>query len=295
MQIDRMQLADLGEPEQLAEAIINQIPDLLLPVPVEDIGGALDITDIETLEAEGFEAGLIAFADKSQGVILINERSGHQRRRFSIGHELGHFVNPWHKPKAGDRCLCTSADMHLLSTKPTDRAAQMEVEANRFSSALLLPQSYFQKDLRRMAGADLDHILRLAHKYDMSKEATARRYVHLHDEPCAVVFSHNDRVRYPYRNAAFPYLDINCGDSLPAGSLSARADGSQGKVSDWEQVDAGIWIANPRRRSAVLEQTIAQQNGYRMTLLTLDDEAPAYDEADGEEDLESAWTPRFRK
>lgn len=287
-----MELADLGNPEQLAAAILRQVPDLPVPVPVESIARALDIIDIRPLETEGFEGSLISYPEKSEGIILVNMRSQPQRQRFSIGHELGHFVNPWHKPKDGNRFLCTADDMRRLSAEKHNRAALMEVEANRFAAELLLPKEPFRKDLRRLAGADLAHVLRLAQKYDMSKEATGRRYVELHDEACAILFSRNGRVRYGCRSRDFPYLDIRSGDPLPAASLSVQSRAGQGDLSDWVEIDAALWLTGDqvRRHSTVLEQTVAQRDGFRMTLLTLETEEP-----DEEEDLEDSWTPRFRR
>jgi Zn-dependent peptidase ImmA (M78 family) len=293
MQIDRMELADLGNPDQLAAAILRQIPDLPIPVPVEAIARALDITGIRALETEGFEGGLITYADKSEGIVLVNMRSQPQRQRFTVGHELGHFVSPWHKPKHGNQFLCTADDMRRLTANKHDRAEVMEVEANRFAAELLLPKEPFRKDLRRLASPDMEHILRLARKYDISREATGRRYVELHDEPCAILFSHDARLRYACRSRDFPFLDIQKGDPLPATSLSAQSRADQGEISDWVEIDAGIWLATDqaRRHGTVLEQTLAQRGGFRMTLLTLEAEESDEDE----EDLEASWTPRFRR
>jgi hypothetical protein len=46
--------------------------------PVEDIARKLDITDIRELETEGFEGGLVTDAEKSSGVILVNQEPDYQ-------------------------------------------------------------------------------------------------------------------------------------------------------------------------------------------------------------------------
>jgi Zn-dependent peptidase ImmA (M78 family) len=293
MQIDRMELADLGNPEHLAAAVLRQIPDLPIPVPVEAIARALDITEIRPLQTEGFEGGLITYPDKSEGIVLVNMHSQPRRQRFTVGHELGHFVNPWHKPKEGNQFLCTAEDMRRLTANKHDRATVMEVEANRFAAELLLPKEPFRKDLRRLAGPDMEHILRLAEKYDISREATGRRYVELNDDTCAILFSHDGRLRYACRSRDFPYLDIRSGDPLPAASLSVQSRAGQGEISDWVEIDAGIWLTTDqaRQHGIVLEQTLAQRDCFRMTLLTL--ETDEIDE--DEEGLEASWTPRFRR
>lgn len=287
-----MKLADCGAPEALAAAILRQVPDIPVPVPVEEIASHLDITEIRRVETEGFEGGLIAWADKSDGVILVNKSGSRQRQRFTTGHELGHFLNPWHMPKDAEGFRCTSRDMRATRAKPGDRATQMEVEANVFAAELLMPKPLFQRDLRGRRGLDVSHILALARKYDMSKESTARRYAELQDEACAVVISHNGKVRCCYRHKEFPYLSVKPGDPVPAFSIAVSDRLTPGEVSDWNEIDRAIW-SNTRKASLMLEQTLVQQQGFRLTLLAL----PESDEDEEEEqDTFAVWdAPRFRR
>ena len=92
MLISRMDLADLGSPEALVEGILKQVSDLPIPVPIEDIARSVDITNITFIGTDSFEGGLVTDRDKSEGVILVNRRSGRRRRRFTVSHELGHFL-----------------------------------------------------------------------------------------------------------------------------------------------------------------------------------------------------------
>lgn len=295
MKLERIELADFGSPERIVQGILAQAPDMPVPVPVEDIARMLDIIDIKTLQMDGFEGGLVTDRSKAEGVILVNESSPRQRRRFTVGHELGHFLCPTHLPKDNSGFRCTAADMRRMSAGKLDRAAQMEVEANRFSALLLLPQPQFQKDLRRKAGADLEHLLSLAKRYDMSKEATARRYVELHDEPCAAVISRENVILRIYRGRTFPFISLGKNDRVPANAVTARGGLSQGDVTDWEETDAALWLPSERgsRLATLYEQVHAQRDGFRLSLLTVD--ADASDEADEDDDLESSWTPRFRR
>jgi Zn-dependent peptidase ImmA (M78 family) len=75
------------------------------------------------------------FPDRSSGTILVNESAGNRRRRFTIGHELGHFLLPWHTLRSGQGFLCSSKDMAVFRAKPGgDRYIEMEAQANRASS-----------------------------------------------------------------------------------------------------------------------------------------------------------------
>lgn len=293
--ISRFDLADFTSPEQIVAEIIRKISDLPIPVPVDELALTLDIISIEDMETEGFEGGLLLNdIEKSAGMILVKKASRLQRRRFTIGHELCHFLCPFHQPLSGDQFECTSDDMRLTFARKEDPAARMEVEANRFAARLLMPEPHFRKDLRVRKGADIEHILALAERYVTSKEATARRYVDVQDEPCAIIVSHNGRILRFYRGEDFPYLDVDSGTPVPHGSLTARTDLKQGVPSDSEERDGGIWLSvqRGRRTPMIYEQALSQSDGYRLTLLSLAEDPEDIEE---EKDLEEAYTPRFRR
>ena len=139
MQISRMDLADKGSPEGIVMAILKAEPSLPVPVPIEELCRRLDIVEIQGLTTEGFEGGLLTDRERRSGIILVKNGMSRQRRRFTLGHELGHFLMPSHVPGDTDRFLCSKSDMSLLNPKEGNRRAKMEVEANRFSSLILMP------------------------------------------------------------------------------------------------------------------------------------------------------------
>ena len=67
-------------------------------------------------------------------------------------------------------------------------------------------------------------VLLLAEELDISKAAAARRYVELHRDTLAVVFSQHDRFLYAYRGPAFPWIPFDRQQSLP--ELPATAEGA---------------------------------------------------------------------
>jgi len=290
MKIDRMELADLAEPTKIASEIHRQIGDIPLPVPVEEVASVVGIAEIRDVATDRFEGGLIANPEKSEGVILVNAQSWPTRRRYTLGHELGHFLNPWHQPREGDRFFCSKEDMWRAWPGKMDRATRMEVEANQFSAELLMPRERFSRAIRKHAGADLGRVTELATDYGTSKEATARRYVDLHEEPLAVVFSKNGRIRYSHRGQDFPFLEGSPGAQLPSDSYSARGKSGPGEVGDWEEVDTGIWLVDGGN-CIVYEQALNQKGGHKITLLAIEKN----EEADEDDDLVDAWTPRLKR
>ena len=293
MQIDRMELADVGaNPRLIAEAVFAQIPDISIPIPVEEIAQAVDIVEIRVEALDSFDGALVtATPEKAEASILVNAKSGIERQRYTIGHELGHYLHPLHIPSAGG-FWCTSEDMHRLRSENISLKVKQEkeIQANIFAAELLLPRKSFICDLRNEKSLDLECIRTLASRYCMSKEATARRYVTLQDEPCAIVFSHNGAVRYVLRHDDFPWLDVRSGSPVPTNSVTDKWRRKPGKgISDWEEVDTWIWLSSGGNR-IIWEQTLLQYAGYQMTLLTIDGDE---DEDRDETDLEESWTPRF--
>ena len=227
---------------------------------------------------------------KSTGSIAYNAASRLEPRRFTIAHEIGHFLIPWHDASA----QCAIADMGVLRSQ--DARKSKEAEANRFAAALLTSTALFARDVRRCGAPETEHVLALAKKYRVSKEMAARRYTELCDHICAVIFSHRGAVRYFVKSQGCPFLDVKKGNPLPPGSLSARARSEPGHLSEWTETSPVIWFAASRRTtgSVIYEQFLEQQGGYRLTMLTIDglmDE----DEPDEDQELEESWVPRFRR
>jgi len=288
MNFSRMDLSDCATPESLLAQIQKlQAGAFPIPVPIEEWALALDINGIEALETDGFEGGLIMLSDRSTGTILVNRASGHRRRRFTIGHELGHFLLPWHTPRNGQGFLCSSKDMAVFQAKPGgDRYIEMEAEANRFSAGILMPATPFKTDLRASRQFEVSNIAELAERYDVSKEALARRCVDLHDDAITVVISREGLVIRIYRGKDFPRLDLILNQPLPLHSAAKRATLSPGQVSEWAESPADDW--SEKAKGTIFEQTMGQQNGFRMTLLAFDPESK---DADDDEDVARVWTP----
>src|ERR1044072_1297195 len=147
MSVSLIDLADCGSPEKLAIEIFKKEPGLSAPVPIEQLAMQLGITDVQELTSDGYQGGLIATDTKSKGVILVNDKLRTGRRRFTIAHELGHFLIPTHRPTGADRFLCSFEDMLANDRKAFDQRMRWEAEANRFASLILMPPHLFRKDV----------------------------------------------------------------------------------------------------------------------------------------------------
>ena len=126
-----MELGDCFTPDQLVEEIFRQQPKLTPPIPIEEIAAAVGISEIRPISTEEVEGMLVANESKSKGVIFYKEGSPLGRQRFTIGHELGHFLLLHH----GFKQQCSPSDIQFGASSP--QLLELENEANEFSQSLL--------------------------------------------------------------------------------------------------------------------------------------------------------------
>ncbi len=291
MRISRKDLADAGSPEALVKRILQAEPDLRVPVPIQELCARLGILRIEDLDTDGFEGGLVTDAKRSEGTILVR-RGGEPRRRFTIAHELGHFLMAHHVPDQPGRFLCKSADLLRLTAKEGDQRQRREVEANRFAALMLMPPHLMRGAMAAFREPDLQHVLVLARDFAVGKEAAARAYVQYHPERIAVVVAAKGRVQRCYRSLSFPAITSPVGSPVPPGSLYHSSPLQPNIVSDIAARSPDLWIDVKRDLSApaLYEQVYLQPNGFAMILLRLE---PVPEESAEERRLDEGWRHRF--
>ncbi len=192
------------------------------------------------------------------GVIRIRHgQSEAPRGRFSIGHELGHWVL---HPNENQYWICTEDQIHLY------QGSAMEVEANVFASELLMPTPIFRPLCRRgTVGFNLaDH---LAAKFRTSLQATVLRMVDETDEAAIAVLSDGNNVCWSKRNQRklpdFAF-HLEKGRSLHDDTLAwnATLDGDSAGY-----VDARVWF--PKLKEAYrykVYEDVRYLDAYELTL-----------------------------
>lgn len=257
----------------LVARILKLEPDLPIPVPIEQLCERLDIISIEDLETEGFEAALITDINKSNGAILVAKGRSRQRRRYSIGHELGHFLIPTHVPGPDGKILCSPADLLRLDTKDQDRRRRMEAEANQFAALLLMPPPMLRSELANAGFPELATFAKLADLFDVSKQAMARQYVTCHREAVAIIQTRDRKVVRTYRDPKkFPWIEIATDQPVPLASALHRARGLPGTVSDIDECDVDLWLSASAARTvaSMTEQVLWQRDGFALVMLHAD-------------------------
>jgi Zn-dependent peptidase ImmA (M78 family) len=291
MPISRMDLVDAGSPEALVKRILQAEPNLPVPVPIEELCARLGILRIEDLDTDAFEGGLVTDAKRSEGIILA-KRGGEPRRRFTIAHELGHFLMAHHVPDQPGRFLCKSSDLLRAKAKAGDERQRREVEANRFATLMLMPPHLLREAMAAFREPDLQHVLALARDFAVAKETAARAYVQYHSGRIAIVVAGNGRLQRCYRSLAFPDITCAVGSPVPVHSLYHGSAPRPNIASDIAACSPDLWIDVKRdlRAPALSEQVYRQQNGFALILLRLE-RAP--EESAEERRLEEGWRHRF--
>jgi Zn-dependent peptidase ImmA (M78 family) len=266
MTISRLDLDGLGSPAAIAGRILQLESDLPLIIPLDDLCSRLDIGSIEKIDTQAFEAALIMDVNKAAGAILLARNRSSQRTRYSLAHELGHWLIPTHRPDAAHGFECQLDDLHRVDEKEQNRRRRIEAEANRFASALLMPPRRVRS---QMGGTpDLGDIVALTAQFGVSKEAMARAYVDASRETLAVLILHRGLIKRMYRNSDFPWISVRIGNRVSPNSVASVSQPA-GSMSDLEECDPAIWLSDrdASRTELLLEQVLGQANEFAMVML----------------------------
>lgn len=156
-----------------AELLYRERANGAIPTPVEKIARDLGIVlTYEAFEDGGISGALYQF-EGDHAVIGVNSTHPNSRQRFTVAHELGHymlhreerdyFVD--HMPRIRHR-----DDRSSLAIDPH------EIEANQFAAELLMPSDAVRAELTRLLNrsrsfGDEEIISQLASKFEVSSKA----------------------------------------------------------------------------------------------------------------------------
>ena len=146
-------------------AVINEFCERA-PVDVEGLARALGI-EVSYAWLGSDISGMIEKLENDKYLISVNEEDPKTRQRFTLAHELGHFI--YHKNKMGsgiddDRAYRSTDAGKYHNTRIGKRE---ETQANQFAATLLMPWTLIEQ-LQNEGVRDPDT---LAKRLGVSKQA----------------------------------------------------------------------------------------------------------------------------
>lgn len=151
--------------EQALEILtINNL--LKVPVNVELLAKKLSI-DIELKDLDNGVSGFLVRRNNNN-IIGLNENHHPVRRRFTISHEIGHFILHINKPLFVDYY---KGSMLFRSNHSQDY--EVEKQANLFAACLLMPENLISSEMSRFSDF-MDYeskLLELSTTFQVSEQA----------------------------------------------------------------------------------------------------------------------------
>jgi IrrE N-terminal-like domain len=225
-----------------------------------------------------FDGALVRVAGVGRGRIAVRSDIRELgRKRFTIAHEMGHYVLPNH---AQEPSLCRSDEVQ--SWGPRLRAR--ERDANAFAAEILFPREVVIPLASREPS--FSTVSDLASMRGASLTASAVRYVELSVRRLALVYSHEGHVVWYRTSEEF-------GRGIPRGrigqrTVAGRIFGGEKSFDSFEEVSAADWLydVNLLEDATILEWSRALPS-YKavLTLLYIEDPVEARS-SDTEEDGE---------
>lgn len=158
-----------------AERLASRLAIDTAPVNVHMIAAELGLSIVS--EDLGPDVSALLVTDGQSSIIGVHERHAPTRQRFSIAHEIGHFVLR-HQFEPGEHVHVDRgryiSERGLKSSAGVDAK---EIEANQFAASLLMPAKLVRAQVARFGKGPLleDEVRELAREFQVSEQAMTIR------------------------------------------------------------------------------------------------------------------------
>ncbi len=259
--------------------------------------GVAAIKPPQELNLAGCEGSLVRNPnDSTEWGIFYNGKVSFQRQRFTIAHELGHFVLHRNRQQVF-RCGSEGIDSGQDTTRLHERL--LEREAHAFASDLLMPGDVLRQRIGSQT-VNLRLLSALAERFDVSLEALCIRFVQFTDWRAILLYWDNGFLKYEWRSSSAIKTRARIrrnGDPVqpPPGTLAAQASITQER--DGIDFSATMWCSQEASHLTVREFKHSYTARDRiLTLLLLESAEPrAWDRSWKDEDQVDSFDQFRRK
>ena len=224
------------------------------------------ITEVNAADIRGFEGCL--FSENNKWLLLYNNTVNPGRARFTQAHELGHFI--LHR-KLRESFQCSNEDMRNLSDDEKD----IEAQADRFSSYLLMPLDDYRQQVNTQV--DLDLLGHCADRYGVSLTASVLKWLDYTDEKAILIMSRDGFIDWAWssrsaKKAGAYFKTRNNVIPIPENSLAGNNTVNMERSGI--NIPANIWFKNAEKDMPIREMKIySEQYDSVLTLLILPNSA----------------------
>ncbi len=221
-------------------------------------------------QLQGCEARILG--NDNRAIITINSASPIGRKRFSAGHELGHWMRD--RGKVGFSCT------ERIMTREWG-PINAERGANEYAADLLMPEEMFAKESRNKP-ITFDVVREMSDTFQTSLTATAIRLVRYGSFPAMLTYLEDGKRKWFIRGDDVPEKLWPLDAPRPA---TTAADLLKGEgLSGPTQIQADGWIDHPRSKwYEVIEHSLQVSPTGILSLLWWKDEKQLLD-LESEED-----------
>lgn len=210
-------------------------------------------------QLDGCAARLVASGDNAVISVAFDDNQG--RRRFSLGHELAHWICDANRTSF----KCANVDIGPQNAE----AKSVEASANNYASQLLLPD-YLVVPWVGARPANLDLAQALANDFRASLTASAIKLAKRAKAPSVVACHDQTRLRWFLRNLAFPHEFFVRGQLHQDTAAFDMAFGAASGMSRPKREPADRWFNGPGiYKREVSSQSVKLPDATVLSLISL--------------------------
>ena len=279
---------------QQAELFIQNKEYSSLPIDILKIAEDLKIVIQAKPTSSKGVSGMLVKGGDTFGIMYATHISSPGFQRFSIAHEIGHYMLPGHP-----ELLFPTGDGIHESRAGFSSDTVYEREADYFAVGLLMPSTLFKREMVKLDDG-LTAIMELSNICETSLESTALRYVEKAATPVAMIRSERDQIDYCCMSNDLQDFNgftwIHKGSPLPNDSETFRFNSDPDNIKECHKAISATnlqtWFGGGRFVEAIEEVIGLGSYGKTLTIITTETFA---DDLEEEENQEESWTPRFRR
>lgn len=284
--------------QQTAEVFLKREGIVTLPVDPFAIAASLDIAVEGKPEDKDGVSGMLLRHGNSFGIVYATHIPSPGFQRFSISHELGHYLLPGHPEQIFTNGIHVSRAGFVANDV-------YELEADHFAAGLLMPEAPFRKEMDRL-DPGFEAIETVAEKCHTSLTSTAIRFAELSDAAVAVIVSTGGIIDYCFLSdsmKSLPKLDwLRKGTKLPADTVTARLAANPAQVRAAtrvaDEIDVRDWLGGNTKAEVSEESVGLGAYGKVLTILVssaIGQDEDLDDDEETDEVMIERWKPQFRR